>query len=96
MPGPWLEPGFREKFFTNLQHNVDLMRVVIDRFNVMLAELAADPQFNYVRYIDLRQTLSTDLTDDKYKAWWGNELHPTEDGFEKVTAKFADMLSKLP
>src|SRR5207249_2668405 len=68
-PGPWLEPGFREKFFTDLQHTVDLMRAVIDRFNVMLAELVADLQFASVHYIDLRGTLSTDLVDHKYKDW---------------------------
>jgi hypothetical protein len=48
-----------------------------------------------VHYVDLRCTLSTDLTNDNYKKWWANELHPTADGFNSVAAKFAAVLSQL-
>jgi hypothetical protein len=93
LPGPWLQPGFREKNFEDLQGTISLMHEAIDRFNTMLIELVALPQFaNHVHYIDLRYTLRTDST---YKDWWANELHPTEKGFEAVTAKFADLLGTL-
>jgi hypothetical protein len=94
-PGPWLEPGFREKLFTVLPDNVQLMHDIIDRFNNMLAGLVKDPAFGNVHYVDLRGTLSTALASDAYKDWWDNELHPTEKGFTAVTEKFATELSKL-
>ncbi len=94
-PGPWLEPGFREKLFTDLPRNVDLMRDLIDRFNAMLAGIVAQPEFGHVRYLDLRGTLSTQLADDAYRAWWGNELHPTEQGFTVVADRFAQELARL-
>jgi hypothetical protein len=94
-PGPWLEPGFREKLFTRLDRNVGLLRNLIDGFNGMLAALVKEPAFGNVSYVDLRGTLSTTLDNDQYKDWWANELHPTEKGFDAVTAKFAAELSKL-
>jgi hypothetical protein len=94
-PGPWLEPGFREKLFADTSANVALMRDIIDRFNNMLADLVKDPTFVNVHYLDLRNTLSTDLSGAAYQVWWANELHPTEKGFSAVTDKFANALSKL-
>ena len=94
-PGPWLEPGFHEKQFGDLQTNVELMRVVIDRFNAMLEGLVSDPAFPGVHYVNLRGKLSTELANDAYQEWWANELHPTEDGFRKVASEFAFVLSGL-
>ncbi len=95
LAGPWLQPGLREKLFVDLESNIALLRVLIDRFNAMLAALAKDPSFAYMHYVDLRNTLSVDLKNDAYKAWWDNELHPTEPGFSAVAAKFAAALSTL-
>lgn len=95
-PGPWLQPGFREKFFIDLETNVAMMRKIIDLFNEMLSALAKNPAFPNVRYVDLRGILSTDLTDHAYEGWWQNELHPTKKGFGLVTDKFAHVLSGLP
>ena len=92
LPGPWLQPGFQEKLFDDLPTNVTFMHQIIDQFNTMLANLAAQPEFSNVRYVDLRGTLPNTLADDDYKTWWGNELHPTELGFEKVADKFAARL----
>jgi lysophospholipase L1-like esterase len=94
-PGPWLEPGFREKLFTDLATNVALMHDIIDRFNQGLAALVKDPAFSQVHYVDLRNTLSTQLGNDAYQNWWDNELHPTEKGFTLVTDKFAAELRSL-
>ena len=94
-PGPWLEPGFNEKLFSDLPTNVRLMHAIIDRFNEMLAKLPQDTAFSNVHYLDLRNTLSSELNDDAYQQWWANELHPTKKGFEAVTNKFADVLKTL-
>lgn len=72
------------------------MHDIIDRFNAMLMTFAADPNFGNVHVVNLRNTLSADLTNDAYKTWWGNELHPTEKGFGAVTDKFAAALKALP
>jgi lysophospholipase L1-like esterase len=95
LPGPWLEPGFREKGFDQLQQRISIAKELIDSFNTMLNEVKSLPEFAHVHYIDLRGTLSVDAVDDKYKNDWANELHPTEGGFEKVTSKFAQVIASL-
>ena len=90
-PGPWLEPGFREKNFRELAQRMSLMRELIDNFNVMLRKLVSLDQFRHVHYIDLRGTLPA----ADYEIWWENELHPTRKGFAAVSLKFADVLNAL-
>jgi hypothetical protein len=89
LPGPWLEPGFREKGYDDLQERVDIAHVLIDRFNLALQQVAAVPGFSHVRFLDLRGLLSTTLANERYKDAWGNELHPTFDGFALVADRFA-------
>jgi lysophospholipase L1-like esterase len=86
LPGPWLEPGFREKGYMSMPVRKQICVQLIDRFNVMLGALADKPPFAHVHYLDLRHTLPTG---PNYEDWWANELHPTEKGFEAVTQKFA-------
>jgi lysophospholipase L1-like esterase len=92
LPGPWLEPGFRQKGYRDRSRNIGIMKTLIDRFNQMLAEVGAIPGFAHVHYLDLRGTLPTDTT---YKRFWANELHPTGRGFNLVTSKFARLLTSL-
>ena len=92
LPGPWLEPGFRDKGYSDMNVRKGICKDLIDRFNEMLAKLAGQPPFSHVRYLDLRETLSTG---PKFKADWANELHPTGEGFKKVTAKFAALIQTL-
>lgn len=93
-PGPWLDPGFREKNFVDLAQRIAMMKILMDQFNDVVKSLPLQPVFAHVRYLDLRGTLSNRLAD--YKDWWANELHPTEKGFEAVTDRFAAELAKLP
>jgi len=86
LPGPWLEPGFRDKGFRNREDNKAMMRTLIDRFNTMLAEVAATPDLGPVHYVDLRPLLPSG---SHYKDYWANEMHPTEDGFHRVAARIA-------
>lgn len=92
-PGPWLQPGFSEKQFSDLAKNTAMIQDLIDRFNAMLEKLAGG--YDYVHYIDLRKTLSNTLASHTYQKWWANELHPTVSGFKAVTAKFEEALEKL-
>lgn len=91
LPGPWLEPGFRRKGYAAMTVRRPIVVTLIDRFNVMLKGLAGKPPFAHVRYLDLRKTLPNGST---YQDWWANELHPTKQGFEAVTRKFADLISQ--
>ncbi len=100
LPGPWLEPGFRRKGYDpkrqpELQKMTDLMRVLIDRFNALLASIAGSPNLTHVTYVDLRPTLSNALP-KKYKDDWGNELHPTKSGFKAVAREVNKALTALP
>jgi len=92
LPGPWLEPGFRQKGFEDISANAKVMRDLIDEFNVMMKALSATPQFKHVRHLDLRGTLATGST---YKKDWANELHPTAKGFTEVASKFAEVIGEL-
>ncbi|HVL68109.1 MAG TPA: SGNH/GDSL hydrolase family protein [Vicinamibacterales bacterium] len=87
LPGPWLEPGFRQKGFLHLDATTRIAAALIDRFNVMLRGVVAMPEFAHVRYVDLRGTLSNG---PGYRRWWANELHPTPRGFAAVAEKFAN------
>ena len=93
LPGPWLEPGFREKGYEDLSRRIRLAHELIDRFNVMLEEVSGLQPFAHVHYLNLRNTLSTGAD---YKEWWANELHPTEEGFRRIAARFAAVLQNLP
>lgn len=92
LPGPWLEPGFRAKGFEDLHTRVEMMAAIIDQFNATLKKVVA--LFPHVYHVDLRNTLPNRPAD--YEDWWADELHPTEPGFLRVAAKFADRLRTLP
>ncbi len=94
LPGPWLEPGFRQKGFVLPNGRVDLarctpmMEVLIARFNAMLQGLERLPQLEgAVRYVDLRPVLNNDL--QQYEEDWANELHPTQSAFRRVAERIA-------
>jgi hypothetical protein len=95
LAGPWLRPGFHEKNFPDLPTNRDMMKVLINRLNDMLSSLATDSSFSNLHYLDLRNTLSNDLTGGKYKQSWANELHPTNEGFDALAARFATLIATL-
>jgi hypothetical protein len=101
LPGPWLKPGFDEKLFGDINVTTQMMTTIIDRFNTMLQNLAKEPGFQNVTYIDLRGTLPNSLA--TYKLWWANEIHPNaggifggQDGWGAIAAKFQAVLAKFP
>ena len=84
LPGPWLEPGFRQKGYTLLSDRKLHAKALIDSLNAMLASVVLLPEFSHVKHVDVRGTLSNQPGD--YKQWWDNELHPTPAGFKLVAA----------
>ena len=97
LPGPWLAPGFRKKGYDDSQMQVrcDLMVRLIDRFNVLVKGIAGGPGLAHLHYVDLRGTLSQRLQGQAYKSWWNDELHPTEQGFARVAAKFDQLIRQV-
>lgn len=95
LPGPWLEPGYRNKGFESVPESAEMMVKLIDRFNLMLQEVAKQPEFaGHVIYGDLRRTLSNEAA--TYQEDWAKELHPSGDRFSDVANKFAILLDRLP
>jgi hypothetical protein len=90
-----MDPGFRRKGYPRDQmtRRKGIVRDLIDRFNAMVQGIETMPDFDHVRFVDLRGTLPNGAG---YEKWWDNELHPTRQGFVKVTQKFADTLAALP
>lgn len=86
LPGPWLQPGFRDKGFGDRDACVKMAADLVDRFNAMLQRVIALGEFPHVRYVDVRDVLSNAAD---YKMWWANELHPTPRGFQAVAERFA-------
>lgn len=86
LPGPWLQPGLRQKGHQDLNANKAILRSLMDTFNDMLRQVAAMPEFAHVKYVDLRNTLASGAG---YKTDWANELHPTKSGFRAVAARIA-------
>jgi hypothetical protein len=92
LPGPWLRPGFHTKGYANEGENTAVIGALIDRFNDMVQRIAGMSTFQHVYYVDLRDCLTNDAG---YREDWGNELHPTKKGFERVAAEFASRLQAL-
>ena len=89
LPGPWMEPGFRQKGYRDLAERAAIARTLIDRFNGVLASLPGERGLTHVRVADLRGALPGALAGGRYRRWWENELHPTARGFERVAARIA-------
>jgi hypothetical protein len=94
LPGPWLKPGFIQKGYGDLRSNAAVVAALIDRFNAMMQTIPAAPEMSHVTYLDLRNTISSDL--DGYKKSWNDELHPTKPGFGKIAAVYAQAIKAFP
>jgi lysophospholipase L1-like esterase len=96
LPGPWLKPAFDTKGYqdnnNDLQLATNVMGELIDKYNKVLLGIPNLPGMSYVHYVHIFGSLSNDLT--KYKDDWGNELHPTRSGFERVADIFAKEIDK--
>src|SRR4029453_8213618 len=92
--GPWLAPSFGQQGYDDLAERAAIMVDVIDRFNVMQAEIAA--AIPRVGFVDARGVLSNHLANDRYQDDWANELPPTGKGFGAVAALFDTAIKQFP
>ncbi len=92
LPGPWLKPSFDALGYPAPQQNIETVHLLIDRFNAVLAQIPKEPGYENVCYVKITGTLSSTWENGEYQKDWGNELHPTRDGFKRVAAKFEESL----
>lgn len=75
--GPWMKPHLESKGITNRQDQRQIVWFMLDRFSQLLQKLEQSyPRFHHVR------TQGT-LTENE----WGDEIHPTKTGFEKIAVR---------
>ena len=84
--GPWLLPALNAKRIANPTDQVNCVFTLIDRFNAMLAKLAA--QFPKFKYVDLRPLI--DPAND-----WANELHLKNSAYVRCANKIAEAVNAL-
>lgn len=84
LAGPWIRPTFEDHAITDLGEQQDLLRLLVDAFNDMLAGLAASRRL-FV-HVDLRGTLAPDQ--------WKDEVHPSRAGFGLVADRFHAALAR--
>lgn len=93
LPGPWLDPSLRRKGVIeddgDLAGGTELMCRLIEEFNAMVSNLPRQAAVPNVRYVPLVGTLKRD---QDYKKWWGNELHATRKGLQKIARRFHEAL----
>lgn len=82
--GPWMYPAFKEKKWENESSQNELLKYMIDKFSESLINLSKE--FNNFYVVDLRGTLE--------KSDWGDEIHPTRNGFNKVAIKINESIQK--
>jgi hypothetical protein len=90
--GPWMKPGFEANGRTDRQANKKVVQTMISGVNDVLAGLHLTAGLENVIHLDLRGSLPNG-TD--YRKWWANELHPTDEGFAIIAAKYHAVLRGL-
>jgi hypothetical protein len=86
LAGPWLYPHLLARGIADPALQLGVVRLLIDRFNAVLAGIAAEhPRFVHV---DLRGTVGTDPDA------WVNEIHPSREGFRRAAKVFLEQVAR--
>jgi lysophospholipase L1-like esterase len=83
--GPWIYPSMIEKRIRNRTDQRAIVTWMIDQFAGLLGKVAANA--DKFQWVDTRGTVQANE--------WGDEIHPTNEGFRKVAAKFLPALNAL-
>jgi hypothetical protein len=86
--GPWLKPSLDIRGWTDFAAAAEVVKLILQAFDKVLTQL--EQKYKNVVYVRTQGTLLP-ATD------WANELHPTEEGFNKIAAVFLQALrNKFP
>jgi hypothetical protein len=83
--GPWLKPSLDLRGWTDPAAARQVVKEFLLQFRNTLVQIAAAH-----KNVILVETQGTLLPNE-----WANELHPTPEGFDKITAKFLEALQKV-
>lgn len=83
--GPWLRPALVAKGYEQRLEQEQIIRKLIDDFNLMLEKFAATD--SRLHYIDLRPLISD--------SDWENELHLKNSGYRRIAASFDQVIRPL-
>ena len=83
--GPWFYPAMMANEISTPDQQLEVAKLIVDRFNNDLASLATSHSKDFV-HVDLRGTLDSQT--------WENEIHPTEVGFGEVKDKLWKAISE--
>ena len=82
--GPWIQPTLKIQLVPETMHR-DIVRLMIDSLNTMMAGLAAT--HSTFIHADVRQrTVDAD---------WANEIHPYESGFQAIAREYLRVVNKV-
>lgn len=85
--GPWIRPAFAKKGYTDWKATTPWVSRLLDEYNDLLAGISTSLGSKF-HYVDTRPLVGSND--------WANELHPTNQGFEKVARKIHEqVLSQL-
>lgn len=84
--GPWLQPGLLDRGWEALADGQAIVRALLGQFAALLDGLQA----RHANFIHVRTQGTLGAQD------WANELHPTPDGFARITQHFVDALRAWP
>ena len=96
--GPWIQPKFKEKSYTDLTENTETMKKLSNRFNGLLEQLDPDKNYFsniYVQHVDVRECWINKLQNNDYQKYWDDEFHPSECGFKLIAKKFHCVIQNL-
>ena len=101
LPGPWLEPAFENRGYSDLKEKTCIMKGLIDRFNCMLKNLCSKEFTKIcVKHVDVKgcfeenaENTGVDYMKD-YDKYWDDEFHPSECGFKLVAQKFDEVIKQ--
>jgi hypothetical protein len=85
--GPWMKPTFDLRRFPSTPPAIEVVRAMLLQFAAMLQSLVAI--HNAVTFINTQGTLPPVTSS------WHNELHPSQNGFDKIAAVFHANLKTL-
>ena len=98
--GPWLKPAFTAVGYHDQNQNTEILEKLVNQFNEMVSRLqyfrpvidGVELYNTPVRYINLRDCLRN--SEEEYKEYWDNELHPTQKGFCNIARKFSEEIER--
>jgi hypothetical protein len=93
--GPWLFPAM-SAFGIPEADRPEVCRVLLDRLQTLIDHIAANTPDGSIHVVHAQGTLTQAKTSDTgATADWQNEIHPTRQGYLKLSAKWQPMLDAV-